>query len=392
MNFCGIVCEFNPFHNGHEYIINKAKQMTGDEIICLMSGNFVQRGEPAIQEKYSRAKNAIYAGANVVLELPTIYACSNAENFAYGAIKIFKSLNVKHLAFGVESANLEILQKIAKIKFENSITFQNAFKNEIENGINYNTALKRAISKQIPGSQVAKILDSPNNILAIEYLTAILKLNAKIIPVPIERIDNGYYSNVSKNQYLGASSIREKIINNSDVSKFIPSYAKITNFLNLDCISKFESLLLYNIRTTSPKTLSKCYDYNEGIEYRIRKKADTNSSLDKLVSQIQTPRYRATRVKKLILYPILNITKSTVSLAQKAKPVSKVLAINKNEKCLLNTHNKHKINLIVTNADYNNLSKSQQKIIDIDLNASNLYNLVIGNQNNNDKKTGVLFL
>ena len=110
MNFCGLVCEFNPFHNGHEYIIKEAKKQTEADVICLMSGNFVQRGTPAILDKYTRAKYAIKAGANAVLELPTIYACSNAENFATGAIRIFKALNIKYLAFGIENTNLEILQ------------------------------------------------------------------------------------------------------------------------------------------------------------------------------------------------------------------------------------------------------------------------------------------
>ena len=186
MKFCGIICEFNPFHNGHEYLIKEAKKITGEGIVCLMSGNFVQRGEPAIQEKYERAEQAIMAGADAVLELPTIYACSNAENFAFGAIKTLTALGVKYLAFGVENAELETLQKIAKIKFENSEAFVSSFKNEIENGICYNTALKRAISKEFDDNiEIEELLKKPNNILAIEYLTAMLKLNSKLTPIAI---------------------------------------------------------------------------------------------------------------------------------------------------------------------------------------------------------------
>ena len=179
MQFCGIICEFNPFHNGHKYLIEEAKKQTKNNIICLMSGDLVQRGEPAIQEKYLRAKIAIENGADMVLELPTVFACSNAENFAYGAVRILNSLGVKRLAFGVENVNLDILQKIAEIKYKNSLSFQNSFKNEVENGINFNTALKRAIAKEFGDEQVLEILSKPNNILAIEYLTAILKQNQK---------------------------------------------------------------------------------------------------------------------------------------------------------------------------------------------------------------------
>ena len=121
MNFCGIISEFNPFHNGHEYIIREAKKQTGLNVVCLMSGNFVQRGKPAIQNKYIRAKNAVNAGATAVLELPTIFACSNAENFAYGAIKILSAIGATHIAFGVENTSLEILKQVAELKFKNSV-------------------------------------------------------------------------------------------------------------------------------------------------------------------------------------------------------------------------------------------------------------------------------
>ena len=170
MNFCGVICEFNPFHNGHNYLISEAKKLTNAEIVCLMSGNFVQRGIPAICSKYERAKIAIECGANAVLELPTVFACSNAENFATGAIKIFKALGIKQIAFGIENTDIEILKKIAKLKHENSVRFQTAFKNEIQNGINYNTALKRSIANTLQDDGIIDILNKPNNVLAVEYL------------------------------------------------------------------------------------------------------------------------------------------------------------------------------------------------------------------------------
>ena len=392
MQLCGIICEFNPFHNGHKYLINQAKKLTDSKIICLMSGNFVQRGEPAFQEKYERAKNAISCGADVVLELPTIYACSNAENFAYGSIKTFKALGVKYLAFGVENAELEILQKIADIKYQNSISFQNSFKNEIENGINYNSALKRAIAKEINYENITEILDKPNNILAIEYLTAIKKLDAKITPIAINRIDNGYNSNTALDSYLSASGIRELIYGGGDSSKFIPAEAKIENYFNSTHKTTFDSLAIFSLRNKNAKELESCYDYNEGIEFRIKKLADQATTIDELTNIVATPRYRIARVKKLLLYPLLGITKSVQELAKKSKAVAKVLAIKKSCKEFLSVAPKNKICLITTNKDYENLPSTCKKIINIDLSASNLYNAVIQKQNNNDKKTGVLFL
>lgn len=392
MQFCGIICEFNPFHNGHKYLIEQAKKVTNSKIVCLMSGDFVQRGEPAIQEKYIRAKTAIQNGADIVLELPTIFACSNAENFAFGAVKTLDALGVKQLAFGIEETNLEILKQIAEIKYKNSISFQNSFRNEVENGINFNTALKRAIATEIGNEKVLEILAKPNNILAVEYLTAIKKLSSKIEPISILRVDNGYNSITSKDQYLSASGIRNKLFNDEDISLFVPNTISKEHIFNQTCEDKFNTLALYKLRTTEAKNLEKIYDYNEGIEYRIKHFADQTSSLNNLCNLVSTPRYRESRVKKLLIYPLLDITKAKAEQAKKIKPFAKVLAISKSQKEILSKAPKSKINLIVTNKDYDTLSKSQKKIVEIDLLASNIYNLSASNQNNNDKKTGTLFI
>ena len=391
MNFCGIICEFNPFHNGHEYIIGQTAKMTGKEIVCLMSGDFVQRGKPAIMDKYDRARCAILAGASMVVELPTVFACSNAENFALGAIKTLKGLGVDTLAFGVEHASIEILQKIAKIKFENSEKFTEAFKNEIENGINFNTAQKRAIVSAL-GEDVSEVLNQPNNILAIEYLTAILKLHAKITPIAIERCDQGYYSNTSSGEFLSASGVRELMENRKNYSEYVPKYAKFDEILTENAKSVLNALAIKTLRDLPAKQLEKCYDYSEGIEFRVKKCAEESADLEKIIRAVSTARYRPARVNKLVLYPLLNITKATVEKAKKCKPVAKVLAVSKSKKHLLSTIDKSKINLIVTNKDYDNLSAVQKQVIEVDLNASNIYNLMLGKQFNLDKKTGSLFV
>lgn len=393
MEICGIICEFNPFHNGHKYLINQAKTLTNSTIICLMSGDFVQRGEPAIQEKYARAKTSIENGADIVLELPTIYACSNAENFAYGSIKTLDALGVNKIAFGIEETNLEILDKIAEIKLNNSQSFQNAFKNEIENGINFNTALKRAIAKEFSDEKnILEILSKPNNILAIEYLTAIKKLNSKITPIAINRTDNGYNSITNNGKFLSAGSIRQKLSHNENIDEFIPSKLDKSSLFNAVSKERLDSLVLNTIRNSAPEELEKFYDYNEGIEYRIKKQAEISCSLDELTKNVATQRYRLPRIEKLLLYPSLKITKQLVLSAKTTKPLAKILAIKTTSKDFLAKVNKRKINLIATNKDYENLNSKQKQIINIDLNASNLYNLAIKKPNNNDKKMGTLFL
>lgn len=392
MNFCGIICEFNPFHNGHKYIIEQAKKETGLDVICLMSGNFVQRGAPSIQNKYERAKNAIKNGACAVLELPTIYACSNAENFAMGAIKIFDALKITHLAFGIEKTNLETLQKIAKLKFENSERFQQAFKNEIQNGINYNTALKRSISRCLDDENVTEILNKPNNILAIEYLTSILKFNSKIKPVAIERCDNGYYSDIEFKEFLSASAIRENLYNGKSIDKFIPQNTRIDTFFNKNNDNALKMLQILQIRMSSPKTLNNIYDYNEGIEYRVIESAKKFKTFDEIKQNIITPRYREVRVNKLLLYPLLNIKSSIIKNSFKAKSVSKLLAIDKNKKDFLKQFNPKKINVLVCNKDYESLNKIQKSVIDIDLKSSEIYQTIMGDTSNIDKKNGTLFV
>jgi len=294
--------------------------------------------------------------------------------------------------FGIDNTTLETLQKIAELKFENSQQFQDSFKNEIENGINYNTALKRAICKSFDNDEIIlEVLNKPNNILAIEYLVAIKKLGAKIIPVAIKRVDNGFESRNSAGKFLSATAIREKFYNGEDIKNFIPTYAEINEIFNKYHYDIFEKLVIHKLRNSTPAELEKYYDYSEGIEYRIKEMTDKFGTLDEIISNISTPRYRKKRVAKLALYPILNITKSCIKNATKTKPVARLLLIKKEKKYILSNIRKTKINLIISNNDYKLLNKNQKNIIDIDLNASNLYNLIFSKENNKDKKIGVIF-
>lgn len=392
MNFCGIICEFNPFHNGHKYIIEEAKKQTGEDVICLMSGDFVQRGEAAIIDKYFRAKVAVENGASATLELPTIYACSNAENFASGAIKILTALGATHLAFGVENTSLDLLQKIAKLKFENTSKFKDAFKNEVQNGINYNTALKRSIAKTIGDDGIIEILNRPNNVLAVEYLTAILKQNSPLLPVAINRCDEGYNALETDSEYLSASGIREHIFNEKDISKFIPKNAKLTYFFSKTHDKTLKTMQILKIKQTNAKELERLYDYSEGIEFRVKSIAEKQDNFEEALEAIATPRYRKPRVNKLLLYPLLKVTKKVVSDSFETKPAVKVLAIDKNKKDILKNFNKKKISLIVTNKDYETLNSKQKSIIDIDLEASKIYNTIIEKSNLDDKKIGTMFI
>lgn len=392
MNFCGIICEFNPLHNGHEYIIKKAKEITNENVVCLMSGDFVQRGEAATESKFERAKKALDVGADAVLELPTIFACSPAETFAFGAIKILDSLGATHVAFGVEKTDIETLMTVAKLKAENSKKFKNSFKNEIQNGVNFNTALKRAIAKNLQDESIFETLNKPNNVLAIEYLTAIIKLKSNIIPVAIERCDEGFVSNKPCGKFLSASAIRDKLENGENVLDFVPENAKIERFFDKSHQKMLQTLQILQIRKLSPEKLGKFFDYSEGIEYRVKKTAETHREYDEILENICSPRYRKPRVQKLLLYPLLGISKSDFRIATKTKPAVKILAIKKTFKNFLSETDREKISIIAKNFDYENLSKQQQKVVEIDLNASLIYETIISGTANADKKIGTIFL
>lgn len=392
MNFCGIICEFNPFHNGHEYMINQAKKLTGCEIVCLMSGDFVQRGEPAVQDKYTRAENAVMCGATAVLELPTIYACSNAENFATGAIKILSAIGAKYVAFGIEKTSLEILKKIAELKYENSESFKQAFKNETQNGICYNTALKRAIMKELKGQISEDVLLSSNNVLAVEYLTAMLRQKSKLIPVAIERCDDGFLSQNETGKFLSATSIRKRLENGEDIGRFVPKNAKTDKTLSKNAQNTLKTMQILKIRQMGETDLGKIYDCSEGIEYRIKSLAAKHSTYEEIKQNIVTTRYREVRINKLLLYPLLNITREAVEKSKAGKPYAKLLAIKKEKKEILSGIKKSKINLIIKNTDYDALGKIQKLGADIDLNASLIYSTISEGICNIDKKRGTMFL
>ena len=187
MKFCGIICEFNPFHNGHEYLINEAKKQLGLPVVCLMSGNFVQRGEQACQNKFDRAMCAIDAGASAVLELPVAFALSSAQNFAYGAIKILKSLGCSAIVVGTTHTNIDDYNQVATLDND---YISNALKTELEKGKNYGQTLTNIIKLKCPNS--APIFEDASNILALEYIRQIKQQKANIDVVLVKRTDGGY--------------------------------------------------------------------------------------------------------------------------------------------------------------------------------------------------------
>jgi predicted nucleotidyltransferase len=388
MNFCAIISEFNPFHNGHEHIIKSAKEICGLPVMCIMSGDFVQRGQPSTLDKFVRAKCAIDAGADMVLELPTIFALSSAQNFAYGAIKILKELGCSHLAIGATYTEYKDYLQLAKIKNSNLKT---AMQTELDKGQNYSQTLINVLKAEHPSAQ--KIFCDASNILALEYICQIMEQKADISVILIPRTDGGYNATKASGKFASASIIRALASsgNMDDAKKYVPSYATC-QFDQLVDQERIDTVALYNLRNTEPETLENYYDYTEGLPYLLSKCARANNSVLSTAASAACKRYRLARLKKLCYYPSLNLTKTAAQKISNGKIVTRLLAIRRSQKAFISKFNKKGVRVIVSAGDYNRLTKSQKLCADIDMRASNLYSLGAGKKYNSDITTGTLFI
>ena len=387
MEFCAIISEFNPFHNGHDYLIKEAKKQTGLPIMCIMSGNFVQRGEPAIVDKYTRALCAIEAGADMVVELPTVYSLSSAENFAKGAIKALKDLGCKTIAVGATYDNLRDYENLARIKNSNIAA---AMQDELEKGQNYNTALINVLASKYPTCR--NIFTDGSNILALEYVHQIFLQKANINVLLVKRTDGGYNSETAKKQYANATIIRTlaKTGQKEKCKKYMPEFAY--EHFNVLSANALDNILLYELRKKTPEELTTYLDYTEGLPYLVSAAVQNNNDLQTAISEACSKRYRLPRIKKLFLYPALGITKANFDKIVAGKSVCKLIAIRKTAKAFLNEFNKHGIKIIVSKHDTEELSPAQKLSAKIDLDASNLYAIATNGKFNGDLKTGTLFL
>ncbi|MEG1711069.1 MAG: nucleotidyltransferase family protein [Clostridia bacterium] len=322
MKICAIICEYNPLHNSHAMQIATAKQITNcDLLVCLMSGNYVQRGEPAIFDKYTRSRHAIFAGADAVIELPIFSAIGSADDFALGAMRILKALNVAAICFGCENDSLLQLQQTADILYNENIDTSNIIKQSLSNGNNYATAVAQTLS-----TIDCNILNKPNNLLAVSYIKAAKKLNFETEFYPIKRL--GDYNDTSiSSAHPSASAIRNAINLGFDVSNTIPHYVynDIKNFLPQREYERFVHLYL---QTLTADSLSNIYGVSEGIQNRIEK-CKKASDYTSFFASLKTKRYTRLKLNRILLNAVLNITNNVQNEYKSIPPYSRLLAIKK---------------------------------------------------------------
>ena len=367
MKICGIICEYNPFHNGHQYLLNEAKRQTNaDAIVCIMSGHFVQRGEAAIIDKYTRAKHAVFGGADAVIELPAAYATSNAELFAKGALHILSSIpECSYLCFGAENANAEKILHAAKLLLNEPEGVSKKIKDSLANGISY--AKARANAWQ--GIIEEEYLSSPNNILAIEYTKALLQKNSSIQLVPITRIGSGYSDTSLSNNFSSASAIRKGIKECENVSLNLPDF--VTNDLPNSLENTLESLEKLIFLNKKPEEIADVCDCSEGLEYAFKRCSEQN--IPDFVQELTSTRYTSSRIRRIALQSLLNITKKEILDGLKTSLYLNVLAAKKERADVLSALAKSSFPLLTKYIPPENFSTNARKIYETDLYSDKIF-------------------
>ena len=384
MNITGIITEYNPFHLGHELHLKSSKEITNcDGVICVMSGNFVQRGLPALTDKWTRTKMALEAGVDLVVELPTLFATSSAEFFAFGAVSLLNSLNVvNNICFGSECGDIDLIKKLSEIIINEPPIFKEYLKDYLKEGLPFPKARSESLMKylddnnyKIDFSYLEKVLNSSNNILAIEYCKSLYKLQSSIKPFTIQRLGADYNDEkLSKNEIASASAIRKSIYtsNMEESLDFMPEYSynllKNTSFSDLD---KMFDLVKYAI-VSNPNVLKEIPEASEGIDNKIIQNIGKANSLDELINLCKSKRYSYTRLNRILCQVLLNVNKNLLSLRKSSPNYVRILGFNNKGREILKEIKKNsEINIV------NKLSKAKtDPLLEFDIKATNIYSFL----------------
>ncbi len=388
MKILGIIAEYNPMHTGHIFHINEAKKLTGaDYVICVMSGNFTQQGNISVINKFDKAKFAVENGIDVIVELPTVFSLSTAENFCHAAITILHSLNcIDTICFGSECNTVEELTEIENNIFANKEIIDNKIKEYLKQGNSYSMSRINAIIDSYTGKYDIKTFFKSNNILGLEYLRSLRVLNSKI-NVEIVHRNNNFNALDSDEEFMSATGIRRYLKeNNIDyIQKYLPT--NILKYLLNDNTTNYDSLYnLFRYKVTTDSNILKLIDeVVEGLENRIHNNCINYVTYDKFIEKTVTRRYSEAKIKRIILKTILNI-KEDFSCNENDL-YCRILAINKDSDNLLSIMNKcSKIPVLTRINDdvISTLSSGRRKLMNIDLKATNVYNILKNDCLNSD--------
>lgn len=369
-----VICEYNPFHNGHKYQLSEHKKELGaDSVICLMSGSFVQRGAPAVYDKWTRAKDAITNGADLVIELPVVYSAQSAQRFASGAVKLLDKLGVvDFLSFGSECGDIYKLASAADVV--NSPEFKALLEEKLKSGISYPSARTEVLRENYPDIDES-LIDSPNNILALEYISTLNSINSTIEPETLKR----------SFEFASASLIREKLDNSESVDGLVPTDVRKTYDKK-----SYDNLILYHFRKERLETLQKICDMAEGLENKFKRASQTSTSYEELAESVKSKRYTRTRIDRICANALLGIEDWHTEL----KPqYARILAFNSQGQELLAKMKKaSQIPIITKVADAKPDTEEFKIMFEKDLLATDIYSILTNKPAGLDFKTSPIKL
>lgn len=405
MNTVGIISEYNPFHKGHLYHLQKAKEITGSRtLIVIMNGNFVQRGEPALLDKWTRSKIALANGADLVIELPLIYGIRSAEYFASGAIQILDKSNIiDSIVFGSETGRIEPLKEIARILLQEKENLEEILQEELARGKAFPVARETALKDYLlanpdrfsfsPG-ELLEILNEPNNILAIEYLKSLEDLKSVIHPFTIKRLGSGYHEKELKNTIASATAIRELVYQGKleKAKAYLPenTYQIMSKAIEEGIapadLDNFSIMLISSIRKLNIEKLREYAEINNGLEHRIYREVHRAGKFKELVQNIKTRAYTWTRIQRNLLHLFFNLKEEDFNYLDQFGPqYIRILGVSKERLDLLGRlKNKASLPVIVNPAEYLREIDPESKdplikSLSYDILASDIYSLLYKN-------------
>lgn len=375
MKVAGIVAEYNPFHNGHKLHIEKAKEATGaDKVIAVMSGNFVQRGEPAIFDKWLRTKAALENGCDAVIELPLYFSTASAEFFALGAVDILNKTNcTDFICFGAENDNTDEIIKAASALSNESDDFKRELKFALEKGLSYPKARGIALNKTCGIDE--SVLSTPNNILAVEYVKALIFLKSHIKPIAVKRMYTEYNSTETNGVFASATAIRDMLKKGNNISPFVPFDYKASPVFP----ESISTMLSYKLRILGKDGLSEILDISEGLENRILEGTESCSDYCSLVKFLKTKRYTHTRIQRSLIHAFLDITKEDFSnvLNSGLNPYIRILGFRKDSQELVSKIAKlSSVPVVTTVKSRDCLDDLSKKMLSKESTATDLYYLL----------------
>ncbi len=359
MDVVGIICEYNPFHNGHLYHLKKVKELFPNSLIILvLNGYFLERGDISIINKYDKTKIALKYGIDIVLELPFVYGTQSADIFASTSLKILNNFKCNYLIFGSELNDIDKLNTLVDYTIKNKDTYNTSIKEYLDKGVNYPTALSKSLN-------INYKLDS-NDLLGISYIKSIKENKYNIKPVSIKRTNN-FLDTTSNDAIVSATNVRNKLNNNEDISKYIPKYDK--KYIKNININNIFTYLKYKIITE--KDLSIYLDVDEGIEYRLKKVINDVHNTDELIEKLKSKRYTYNKIRRMLIHILVGLTKKDNKRIK--LDYIKILGFSKNGQKYINSIKKNlKITTVV---DKNSL------LYKYEIMATSIYDLIT-NENN----------